>query len=46
MTEAFFETPGVLRREYPDVYRQLACFYRQDPQARLERARGSARVQQ
>jgi Mlc titration factor MtfA (ptsG expression regulator) len=46
MTEAFFETPGVLRREYPDVYRQLACFYRQDPHARLERARGWTRAQQ
>ena len=33
-SEAFFETPHVLQREYPDVYRQLAEFYRQDPAAR------------
>ncbi|MGE5028156.1 MAG: zinc-dependent peptidase, partial [Betaproteobacteria bacterium] len=33
-SEAFFEIPHVLRREYPDVYRQLAEFYRQDPAAR------------
>lgn len=33
-SEAFFETPHVLQREYPDVYRQLAAFYRQDPAAR------------
>jgi Mlc titration factor MtfA (ptsG expression regulator) len=45
MTEAFFETPAVPKREYPEVYRQLALFYRQDPQARLERARAAARVQ-
>jgi hypothetical protein len=30
-SEAFFETPHVLQREYPDVYRQLAAFYLQDP---------------
>ena len=33
-SEAFFETPHILQREYPDVYRQLAAFYRQDPAAR------------
>ncbi|MDO8464233.1 MAG: zinc-dependent peptidase [Gallionella sp.] len=33
-SEAFFETPHALQREYPDVYRQLAAFYRQDPAAR------------
>ena len=33
-SEAFFETPHILQREYPDVYRQLADFYRQDPVAR------------
>ncbi|OGS98936.1 MAG: hypothetical protein A3F73_02835 [Gallionellales bacterium RIFCSPLOWO2_12_FULL_59_22] len=33
-SEAFFETPHVLRQEYPEVYRQLADFYRQDPAAR------------
>jgi Mlc titration factor MtfA (ptsG expression regulator) len=37
-SEAFFETPELLAPAYPDVYAQLALFYRQDPQARLERA--------
>lgn len=32
-SEIFFETPGHLRDCYPDVYRQLALFYRQDPAA-------------
>jgi Mlc titration factor MtfA (ptsG expression regulator) len=31
MSEAFFELPRVLQQEYPNVYRQLATFYRQDP---------------
>ena len=30
-SEAFFETPGLLKGEYPDVYEQLKLFYRQDP---------------
>ena len=34
MSEAFFETPGLLKSEYPAVYRQLSMFYRQDPVAR------------
>ena len=34
MSEAFFEIPHTLQREYPEVYRQLAAFYRQDPAAR------------
>lgn len=33
MSEAFFETPALLREEYPAVYAQLALFYRQDPLA-------------
>jgi Mlc titration factor MtfA (ptsG expression regulator) len=37
LTEAFFETPGAVRAEYGEVYRQLAAFYRQDPAARQER---------
>ena len=32
-SEAFFETPGLLRSEYPDVFAQLKLFYRQDPSA-------------
>ncbi len=34
-SEAFFETPQAVLTEYPEVYRQLAAFYRQDPAARL-----------
>ena len=33
-SEAFFETPHLLQREYPGVYRQLSAFYRQDPASR------------
>lgn len=35
LSEAFFEQPRELRRRYPEVYRQLALFYRQDPARRL-----------
>jgi len=34
MSEAFFETPLVLRAEYPALYAQLTAFYRQNPAAR------------
>lgn len=34
MSEAFFETPGLLKSDYPDVYTQLSRFYRQDPAPR------------
>lgn len=34
MSETFFEVPHTLRQEYPEVYRQLAAFFRQDPAAR------------
>jgi len=34
MSEAFFENGAETRRRYPDVYRQLKLFYRQDPAAR------------
>ncbi|HZW10263.1 MAG TPA: M90 family metallopeptidase [Phycisphaerales bacterium] len=30
-TEAFFERPHALRARHPELYRQLADFYRQDP---------------
>lgn len=33
-SEYFFEQPGVLGSEYPDVYRLLARFYKQDPLTR------------
>jgi Mlc titration factor MtfA (ptsG expression regulator) len=32
--EYFFEQPLVLASEYPQVYRLLAAFFRQDPAAR------------
>lgn len=35
MSEHFFETPGLLKREYPAVYEQMRQFYRQDPIVRL-----------
>lgn len=36
-SEAFFETPHLLVAAYPEVYRQLGVFYRQDPLARQGR---------
>jgi Mlc titration factor MtfA (ptsG expression regulator) len=35
-SEAFFEAPDLLEAAYPDIYRQLRDFYRQDPLARLK----------
>jgi len=35
LSEVFFETPQVLRRAYPKVYRQLSRFYCQDPVVRV-----------
>ena len=37
MSEAFFTESAVLARDWPELYRQLALFYRQDP---AERAGG------
>ncbi len=37
LSEAFFETPQVVREDYPAVYDELALFYRQDPARRLSR---------
>ncbi|HEX4984685.1 MAG TPA: M90 family metallopeptidase [Burkholderiales bacterium] len=34
LSEAFFELPDIVRAVYPDVYAQLALFYRQDPAGR------------
>jgi hypothetical protein len=34
LSEVFFADPWLLRDEYPDVYREFAHFYRQDPAAR------------
>jgi len=35
ISETFFETPAVVAEIYPEVYRQLRAFYRQDPVTRL-----------
>jgi Mlc titration factor MtfA (ptsG expression regulator) len=35
LTEVLFESPLALRQIYPEVYRQLCLFYRQDPGARI-----------
>jgi Mlc titration factor MtfA (ptsG expression regulator) len=32
-TEAFFETPHLVRQRYPELYLELAGYYRQDPAA-------------
>ena len=37
VSEVFFADPLLLRGEYPDVYAQLAAFYRQDPAQRAAR---------
>ncbi|MEO8102021.1 MAG: M90 family metallopeptidase [Betaproteobacteria bacterium] len=37
ISEAFFEMPHVVADAFPDVYRQLTLFYRQDPGARNPR---------
>ncbi len=34
LSENFFETPDAIHADYPEVYRQLAAFYRQDPLTR------------
>ena len=39
-SEAFFEIPRTLRTSYPEVYRQLALFFRQDPALRVRHASG------
>lgn len=35
LSEAFFETPLTVQHSYPEVYRQLRLFYRQDPAQRM-----------
>lgn len=40
-SEAFFEIPHKLKKAYPEVYRQLALFFRQDPALRMRQANGS-----
>jgi len=37
LSEVFFADPILLVEEYPDVYAQLAAFYRQDPAPRARR---------
>ena len=36
ISESFFETPLMVRMEYPSVYAQLTQLYRQDPAARIQ----------
>lgn len=36
LSEAFFEIPRAVLDEFPELYRQLAAFYRQDPAGRLD----------
>ena len=40
-SEYFFSAPDLLEEAYPDVYRQLGLFYRQDPLQRLNRLKAS-----
>lgn len=40
-SEYFFSAPDLLVQAYPDVYRQLGLFYRQDPLQRLEHLKAS-----
>ncbi|MBL8515460.1 MAG: zinc-dependent peptidase [Betaproteobacteria bacterium] len=35
ISEAFFETPDLVKEDYPAAYEQLKLFYKQDPLARL-----------
>lgn len=42
-SEYFFEWPEVLDACYPNVYRELRAFYRQDPIERIEKRHPSAR---
>ncbi len=35
LSEAFFTQPQTVRSTYPELYRQLTLFYRQDPAARI-----------
>ncbi len=37
VTEYFFESPHLLHRHYPDIYKELQQFYRQDPLSRGDR---------
>jgi Mlc titration factor MtfA (ptsG expression regulator) len=38
VTETLFTQPEIIYRDFPEVYRQLARFYRQEPRALLEDA--------
>lgn len=37
LSEAFFETPSAVQSTFPEVYQQLALFYRQHPAERMAR---------
>jgi len=38
LSEVFFVKPHLLKQRFPEVYRQLVLYYRQDPATRLEHA--------
>jgi Mlc titration factor MtfA (ptsG expression regulator) len=40
-SEYFFSAPDLLQQAYPEVYRQLSLFYRQDPLQRLNHLKAS-----
>lgn len=40
-SEYFFEAPKILKKEYPEVYRQLCLFYRQEPLSPPSASEGS-----
>jgi MtfA peptidase len=42
MAEVFFDAPELLQEEFPEVYRQLAAFFRQDPARRFASLAGAA----
>ncbi len=41
-TEVFFERPGAMRAQNPELYDQLALFYRQDPASAGDSAKGQS----
>jgi Mlc titration factor MtfA (ptsG expression regulator) len=43
VSETFFEAPHILLEEYPELYQQLAGFYRQDPAQRRATKPGTPR---
>jgi Mlc titration factor MtfA (ptsG expression regulator) len=40
----FFEKPEPLKRRHPELYEQLALFYRQDPAARANMSKAGGKT--